>query len=331
MLSDFEIATGSVPGRRHIGSGNLLLGKNNQDANEFLASDRCLVAAVSDGCGSSAHSEVGAAIGSRLIVKAVYESVIEDGQLLTPSDREEIFLRLERARCQVLRQIDDIAVQMAGAGDRAGTSTGTGTDTGGGSEALAQVLQSYFLFTIVGVLILPAVTVVFSLGDGVFGLNDEIVEIGPFEGNAPPYLAYALMRSAYEVAMLRFKIQKIVPTGKLKSVLIGTDGVIGLIGAEKACLPGKSRPVGPLSQLWLLDRFFGEPGADLITAWLRQINSQVTKLSAQGQREGDGNVPLLKREHGLLDDDTTVVVVRRKTDGTFRRGVFPSKSWETET
>ena len=59
----FEIAGGSVAGRSHV-----LAGKGNQDAYHWSVEERSLVAVVCDGCGSGAESEVGAALGARLLV-----------------------------------------------------------------------------------------------------------------------------------------------------------------------------------------------------------------------------------------------------------------------
>src|SRR5262245_8137740 len=61
-----EIAGGSIAGQMHLAAG-----RNNQDAYCWEASPGGLVAVVCDGCGSGPHSEVGALIGARLVVRAV--------------------------------------------------------------------------------------------------------------------------------------------------------------------------------------------------------------------------------------------------------------------
>jgi len=61
MLPPFDIAAASVIGREHARAG-----RNNQDALSLLAQGEVLAAVVADGCGSGAHSEVGAQIAQRI-------------------------------------------------------------------------------------------------------------------------------------------------------------------------------------------------------------------------------------------------------------------------
>lgn len=304
MDEQFEVATGSITGRHHLGCGNLLSGKNNQDAFQVVSSGCCLVATVHDGCGSGAHSEVGAQIGARLVVNAIWQSLAR-GELAACADKEAVSYFLEQVLRQVLLRLGQTARGMI---------AHTGLSACNLAEGFARVIQDYFLFTTVGVLVTPADTVIFSIGDGVYALNGEVFEIGPYEGNAPPYLAYALLPAAFAMAadLLRFQILRIVPTAQVRSLLIGTDGVKDLLRAESSCLPGKTRPVGPLAQLWLDDRFFAGRDGNLITAFLRQVNSEVVKFA-----EEDG-VCNLKRHPGLLDDDTTVIVLRRRVASCLR-------------
>jgi len=97
----FQIAGGSVPGRRHR-----MAGRNNQDAFAWAARDGALVAVVSDGCGSGTHSEVGAQIGARLVVRAALR-LTRAG--LTGGDL------LKRLRGQVLAGLRRLAMAMSGA------------------------------------------------------------------------------------------------------------------------------------------------------------------------------------------------------------------------
>ncbi|MEM9539522.1 MAG: protein phosphatase 2C domain-containing protein, partial [Cyanobacteria bacterium P01_E01_bin.42] len=80
MKNQYELAMGSVIGRRHI-----RLGVNNQDALSVLSRDRFTVAVVCDGCGSGRHSEVGAKIGAKLVVETISKA-LESDAIADPRD-----------------------------------------------------------------------------------------------------------------------------------------------------------------------------------------------------------------------------------------------------
>lgn len=285
MLRCFEIADGSIPGRNHVGGGGLLAGRNNQDACCWRREEGMIVAVVCDGCSSGRHSECGAQIGARLVAESVARHVpsrIPEGESIDPARLAD---GLEGARQQMLSQILALAMQI---GDRR-----------------EPAIHDYFLFTVVGALILPRWTLMFSMGDGVFVLNGGMTRLGPFDGNAPPYPAYALLlpRNGDDGDdPLRFRIERMVPTAQIQSLLIGTDGVVDLVAAEDRLLPGRREPVGPIARFWEEDRYFAN--RDAIRRRLALINSESVKLDADMGR--------LVRTPGLLPDDTTLVVIRRK-------------------
>ncbi|HKD75720.1 MAG TPA: protein phosphatase 2C domain-containing protein, partial [Ktedonobacterales bacterium] len=72
MAIPLLIAGGSVPGRAH-----LMTGRPNQDALSWVRSERALIGAVCDGCGSGAHSEVGAQLGAQLLVGALHRELAQ--------------------------------------------------------------------------------------------------------------------------------------------------------------------------------------------------------------------------------------------------------------
>src|SRR5262245_43080311 len=80
MLNTWQIAAASTMGRHHR-----LLGKNRQDAYCHVADDRCAAMAVTDGCGSAVHSEIGAYFGAREAVAAMRKLVAEGVALDTPT------------------------------------------------------------------------------------------------------------------------------------------------------------------------------------------------------------------------------------------------------
>jgi hypothetical protein len=279
----FEIAAGSVPGRDHLGRGNLLVGRNNQDAYAWSCRDESLVAVLCDGCGSSRHSDIGATLGARLLVAALGSSLASCSHESGPGLDAFVPATLERARLRMLAWLRALAIGMGG--------------------DLAQTVADYFLFTALGVLLTRERAFIVSIGDGVFAVNGHITHLGPSPHNAPAYLAYPLCGAAPEA--FRFQIRRSLPTAAVDSVLLGTDGVAHLIEAAGHSLPGRREPVGPLSQFWEVARYFHNP--DALRRRLALVNSEHTRLD---QEAGE-----LTREPGLLPDDTTLLVVRRRPGG----------------
>ena len=265
MKGLFEVAGGSIAGRNHT-----LAGKNNQDAYCSYSSELVTIAVVCDGCGSGKHSEVGAKLGAGLIVEAIARQL-----------KGQTSLDLVEVRQDVLVQLEGIGKTIAGV------------------HPLSQIINDYLLFTVIGALITPSETAVFSIGDGVIAVNGKVTQIGPFPNNAPPYLAYSLCGYP-EWGHLQMHYQ--LPTQEVESILIGTDGVSDLIDSQARYLPGKPEKVGAIAQFWQEDRYFKNP--DMIRRRLSLINREVTKPDWQSQR--------LVKEVGLLPDDTTLIAMRRK-------------------
>jgi hypothetical protein len=278
MLRDtIQYACGSVVGRDHLMCGKVLVGKNCQDAVSISQSQDCLVAIVCDGCGSGQHSEVGAQLAAKMLSKAILGRFTRHGCL-----NLEL---LNAAKDDVLAQIRVLALQMG--------------------ESLSAVVTDYFLFTVVGLAVTEESATVFSIGDGVHGgeTQDGRLDfhvIGPFPGNAPPYPAYRLVKSSVAQELLDFQIvAQYAPWSK--PVFIGSDGLRDLWNVCEFMIPGTSEPVGGLWQFWENDAYFAN--SDALPRKLRRINSWTAKLDAAGR---------IQREAGLLPDDTTLVVVRRR-------------------
>jgi hypothetical protein len=251
-----------------------LAGRNNQDAYAWAYLDQALLAVVCDGCGSGKHSEVGAQLGARLIVQAMTRA------LASPAPA---FWR--QVRHDVLAQLRRLAVQMGG--------------------SLTHTVQDYLLFTVVGALVTPWRACVFSLGDGVMLVNGDLIPLGPFPGNAPPYLAYALLDTQNHTTPavpLAFQMQRLLPTTAVHSIVLGTDGVEAFLRSTTCPIPGKQVTVGPLSQFWQEERYFTNP--DAVRRTLALVNREVVQPNWDTQ--------CLDRQRGLLPDDTTLVVIRRR-------------------
>ena len=202
----FDVAAGSVQGREHARAG-----RNNQDAVCVRGSEHGLVAVVADGCGSQPCSELGAQLGVRRLAQAAQA-------------------RLARGEVGGRRGVPPGAARgPAGACWRASRGAGPGA------------CWEDLLFTIVGAVVTPAHTLVFSSGDGVWMLNGEVHALGPFPGNAPPYLAYALLRGE-DVPLER---RALVPTDDVHALLVGTDGVGDLLRLSRGAAAGARRARGP--------------------------------------------------------------------------------------
>jgi hypothetical protein len=291
MKNTFEIASGTIIGRDHR-----IAGKNNQDAFFSISKENCLVAVVCDGCGSSPMSEVGAKIGARIIATEIIRSLSglsEHCQPIRKDDWEFILACVYNK--PLLGQIENLALGMA--------------DCQADQESeLVRVILDYFLFTAVGIVITPKSTIIFSAGDGIFGINFQtggvLKTLGPFPGNAPPYPAYGLIESAVNIdpKILGLKLQAVDLSRDVESLIIGTDGALDLAAAAEKNIPGRDEVVGPLSQFWENDLYFKNP--DALRRRLSVINSDVTKPNWEEKH--------IQRSNGLLRDDTTLVVIRRK-------------------
>lgn len=267
MQALFEVAAGSVIGKAHSRAG-----KNNQDAYYWQWQHESLLAVVCDGCGSSAHSEVGACLGARLVVQAV-------GRQL----QRQQFPCWTTLHRELLAQLQELALWC-------------------GEDGVA-IAREFLLFTVIGVVVTPMTTVVFAHGDGVIAVNGMVQHLGPFPHNAPPYLADALLPSSRSRAMAApWQILHTLPTSLVQSVLIGTDGLEDFLRATDRQLPGRPPGIGPLCQFWKEARYFRNP--DMVRRTLALANREV--LTPDWEQRA------LRRHEGLLQDDTTLVVIRRR-------------------
>jgi hypothetical protein len=298
MALPFELACGSIVGRAHVGMGNLLVGKACQDAIGFAHADDCLVVCVHDGCSASQYAEVGARTGSEIVANCILNAA-RQGNLPLTGDPAQVAAAWEHVRSQILRRMFILVEAISGAHLHS-------------DPRFAKTVRKFMQFTTLGAIVTANDTAIFSIGDGVWAVNGEVESIPPYPGNAPPYLCYDLLEGFQQMApLLRFHLRKVIPTGDLQSLLIGTDGVSELIAKQNQLIPGKSRTVGPLEQLWQSDQFFApdffDEGGVLIetlTPWLRSINSEVVKL-----RNG-----VINRQPGLVQDDVALVVLRRRKE-----------------
>lgn len=262
MSAKLEFAGGSTIGRDHR-----LVGRNNQDAWTILQDDELTIGVVADGCGSGAFSEVGSRLGIRIFAETIRDSYF-DG-----STREVNWPRVQQ---HTLSQFDMLARSMG--------------------DSYRKVIEEHFLFTLIGFVIDARQAIFFALGDGTIIINDEVIELGPFPGNAPPYLGYGLIKELVTVdpALLNVAVVATLPIDALESFLLATDGVDDFVAREEMMVPGHNEQVGPLSQFYRQDRFF--VNSELVSRRLKLVSR---------------DWPVHQPQPGLLHDDTTLIVGRR--------------------
>ncbi len=180
VLMKHYIAAGSALGRDHA-----LLERPNQDAFALESGEWGAAAVVCDGCGSEPHSGVGARLGAVLTARLAAAQVSAGGRL-----------DLERLRADILARLSLV-------------SSETGIS-----------VREHLLFTVVGAVSSASGAELFACGDGVVAVDGAVRRLGPFAGNQPPYLAYALEGSAVGFESLY--------AGPASSLLVGTDGAAHL-------------------------------------------------------------------------------------------------------
>jgi hypothetical protein len=177
-------AAAAVTGARHLRAA-----RNGQDAAAVWTGDDCGVAVVCDGCSSGAFSEVGARLGSQLLVRFAREELARHGAAeIWPAVRERMVAELGR-------------IVEALPGER------------------EQIVHDHLLFTIIATAWKREQVAVWALGDGGYAFGDRVVELGPFENNQPPYLAYDLV-GGMQPAHLE------VADARCGRVIVATDGVV---------------------------------------------------------------------------------------------------------
>lgn len=259
-----------------IGSKHRLFGKNNQDGLFVARNEKAICAIVCDGCSSSPESEVGAKLAARFIaLKAIHIMTtgwFQKGSEILPSFREIILM--------YLRRLTDHFYQND------------------------KVVDDMFLFTIVGAIINESFATIFSIGDGVYSLNGKTTIID--ENNSPNYLGYRIIPGAYAVeeSGIRFMVREEVETSSLESMIIATDGAsdIEARAEEPLVISGSAGIVGGLNQFESEERYLKNP--TLVQRRLNQLSLSRTEIDWDNQR--------IMRSEGILGDDTSVILIRRR-------------------
>lgn len=270
----FEWCSGTVTGRRHS-----VAGRDNQDASCVRSGANWLAAVVCDGCSSGPDCGIGAWLGARMVVECLRSIAPK----LRPKNIEK---QLEAARVEILQRILRLARSLGG--------------------DLTDMLGDTFLYTVIGVLMNRSTAVVFSIGDGVAFVNGQKYEIA-YKNDRPAYLTYALtdLNEKYGDAF-RFRVLATMPTSKLKTLILGTDGVLDLIEAAHKTMPGKTQKIGKIDQFLTKNRYYRIPEA--LTRYLARVNKPTMRV--------DWKTRKVRRELGRLADDTTIIAIRRAAQGS---------------
>jgi hypothetical protein len=254
----FDTISASVTGARH-----LRVGRNGQDAAVARLTERGALAVVCDGCSSGAYSEVGARLGANLVAGAI-ERAIDEGAALGDA------ATWATVRAHVLGALSTYAVHLGGDRERA--------------------VFEHLLFTVVAAAVRGDETVVWAIGDGAYALGDTMHQLGPFEGNAPPYLAYDLTAREsnvlYDVTGEREELLVVAPAG-VSTIAVATDGVCDVAGG---LVPLTAR------------RYIEHPDA---------LRRQLAVLAKPRERI-DWCEQRVVREPAALQDDCAIAIIRRR-------------------
>ena len=280
-LQGLEITGGMI-----VGTDHYVAGKNCQDFYGWAVCPECLVAVVTDGCGTRPHSEVGAKLGAHIFSRLLAES-FADGTLVSQEikGKQALINHTARETASVLGKIS--------------------TDSMSGYHD--ENILDFFLFSMIGVVIKKDLsTVVFAIGDGAWSQDGRIQLVNQTETNTPVYLGYHLLNDhgGFEEEDLSATIIAYGQFDHMASnggLLIGSDGLRHM-QPDKAIpsLPGEV--IGSLSQFWTNDAYFANP--DAIRRRLAVINR--VRRVPDWKNERMDVVP------GPLRDDVALVVIKKK-------------------
>lgn len=281
-MNPLKFVSGIAIGQDHVKSK-----KNCQDALLVVEQKDLVVAVVGDGIGDpvdSPYSEV----GSRIAVSAIANQI---ASRLNTMSRWRWNYHLhgkdfwDGIQNHALNLIEDIAVGMGGSRSR-------------------NIIR-HFLFTIVGMVVTPDLTLFFGAGDGNYFLNGKMYEMyAKDEDNNPPCIAYNLVgttskRITQEDMLLR--VRHTVPTKSVLSAMVTTDGIEWFLKDPKKLVPGTKIPVGGPEDFWTNREYYDNPDS---LGW--RLN-----LLATEKRKIDWKASELEVQPAILNDDLALVVASR--------------------
>lgn len=196
LQEQYSVAGATVPK-----SESYFTGAHNQDSLDRFTSPsgNMMVAAVFDGCGSQAHSHIGAHLGGRMLLRSIFDAVE----------------RLQ-ADQKPLAGLDIVRIQ-----ENWGADVKQICEITGGADWPAD-MESRFEFTMLGVIMTADETQVFHVGDGFFSINGKTTVITS-PNNAPSYPIYPFLPGV-EAGPHWIKLEPVMKTTDVNSIVLTTDG-----------------------------------------------------------------------------------------------------------
>lgn len=277
MLDFWSVRSGSVTGRLHREKET-----NNQDSHIVAVLEGGILGIIADGCSGSPHSEVGAYLTTRLIFRSLLMHLEASEQQYSSLDQNVFQEALTEARLDTLATLRNLASQL-------GPTT--------------EAINDAFLSTCLGFLLTPEDTFLFAIGDGCFLINDEQITFEAHEGNAPDMLIYGAVQPNLLTIKPNSEFRVFYrATENINSLVVATDGLEYLMKAAGKPYPGSDDPIPEIDSLWKSD----VP----ILAQLRKANN----TSIKPIYDRDLDILAQSVQKGVLLDDTTVVVVKRRKE-----------------
>jgi hypothetical protein len=236
-VNKLRFSSGCVIGADHVKSK-----KNCQDALFMIEKPDLMVAFVADGCGDSINSPF-SEVGSRLGVTTVVNRVVAKLDSTTKWGRTRYLQSThfwQDVQKYALDEMDISAIGMGG--------------------SYRKNIINHFLFTLVGLVVTPEITLIVGIGDGYYFFNEMKNELRPNPvDNMPPYLAFNLVETTLKKMSpeeLKLKVVKSMATKDVESVMIATDGLGGVLSDPMKIVPGTKELVGGPDQFWNNKEYF---------------------------------------------------------------------------
>ncbi|NTV47047.1 MAG: protein phosphatase 2C domain-containing protein, partial [Chlorobiales bacterium] len=225
-----------------IGADHVKSKKNCQDAVMTFERNDLYVAFVADGCGDaidSPYSEVGSRFGVTAVVNYIVAKLDATSKWRWNRVLESSAFWND-VQIHTLEKIDDAARGMGG--------------------NFAHTVIKHFLFTLVGMVVTPDITLFVGIGDGYYFLNGKMYLMIPdAKDNMPTYIAYNMVETSLKKMSpeeLKMKVRKICRTDSINSAMIATDGLNGILVDPKKFTPGTKEAVGGPEQFWTKKEYF---------------------------------------------------------------------------
>jgi len=305
LMERFETTSASIIGREHLGNEIGLKGLPNQDSIALNHHKLFLIGVVSDGCGSTDNAQIGSSILANYLANSI-ATQIRTGYWDTIN--EFIYSSLHLSLVSLIKR------------------TSFGIYQSNKNFCLLETIKDMidtFAATLIGFVVTEDKTTIFSIGDGVYYLNGQRTQIGPFENNAPPYIVYSAIEgfretheeiiaskysSFHETQPLcfEFSFHEELATEDVESLVVGSDGVMFLEEAQGELLPGRTDKVVPsIDEIISTDVFFRNPQTLQRLFGMMQANRTVV----------DWDNRKVRTENSLLIDDTSLIAIRRRKNG----------------